>query len=59
MIHGRRYVAFLLFFMLLTFVCMSCGHRKPVNKKCGPGYVWVPGHTSNHGVWLPGRCVRK
>ena len=59
MIHDKRCIIILLIFMLLTFVCMSCSNKKPATKKCGSGYVWVPGHTANNGIWVPGRCARK
>lgn len=64
MFNNKKNVTILLIFILLMFFCMSCVRKKPMNhpnprKNCGFGMVWVPGHHSPAGNWIPGHCAHK
>jgi hypothetical protein len=30
-----------------------------VDRRCGPGRVWIRGHRNHRGYWVRGHCVRR
>ncbi len=30
-----------------------------VDRRCGPGRVWIRGHRNYRGYWVRGHCVRR
>jgi len=50
----KRFQVFLIvFFIVLSFIALSCAHAKKPAKP-GPNFIWVKGHKTPAGVVIPG-----
>lgn len=63
MFNKKKIIVIFLVSVLLMAFCVSCSKKPPYrsgpNGKCGSGMVWIPGHYSASGNWLPGHCAQK